>query len=44
MDERIIDPFMGSGTTAAVCKEMQRNYIGFELNDTYKSLIEECLS
>ena len=35
---------MGSGTTAAVCKEMDRNYIGFELNDAYESLIEENLN
>ena len=40
----VLDPYMGSGTTAAVCKEMERNYIGFELNDTYKSLIEESLN
>ncbi len=29
------DPFMGSGTTGKVAKELQRNYIGFELNPVY---------
>lgn len=39
----ILDPFMGSGTTAKVCKDLKRNYIGFELNLEYCKLIEERL-
>lgn len=31
----ILDPFMGSGTTAKVALEMGRNFIGFELNEEY---------
>lgn len=31
----VLDPFMGSGTTAMACKELGRNYIGFELNKEY---------
>lgn len=31
----VLDPFMGSGTTAVACKELKRNFIGFELNPTY---------
>lgn len=31
----ILDPFMGSGTTAAVAKILNRNYIGFEINQEY---------
>lgn len=31
----VLDPFMGSGTTAAKSSELQRNYIGFELNPEY---------
>ena len=26
---------MGSGTTAVACKELGRNYIGFEINPEY---------
>ena len=40
----VLDPFMGSGTTAGVCKEMGRNYIGFELNKSYSPLQEEVLA
>ncbi len=31
----ILDPFMGSGTTAAACIELGRNYIGYEINEGY---------
>jgi len=31
----VLDPFMGSGTTAVACKETGRDYIGFELNPKY---------
>jgi site-specific DNA-methyltransferase (adenine-specific) len=31
----ILDPFMGSGTTALVAKESGRNYLGIELNPKY---------
>lgn len=31
----ILDPFMGSGTTAVVARKLSRNYIGFELNPEY---------
>jgi len=40
----VLDPFVGSGTTPYVCKKMKRNYIGFELNDSYKDLIDKRLS
>lgn len=29
----ILDPFMGSGTSAVVAKQLKRNYIGFELEE-----------
>ena len=35
----ILDPFMGSGTTAMVSKQLDRHFIGCELNDSYKTLI-----
>jgi DNA modification methylase len=28
----VLDPFMGAGTTGCVCKELNRNYVGIELN------------
>ena len=31
----ILDPFMGSGTTAVACVELKRKYIGFELSKKY---------
>jgi len=31
----ILDPFMGSGTTAAAAKRLNRNFIGFELSNEY---------
>ena len=31
----IIDPFMGSGTTAVACQELNRKFIGFELSKEY---------
>lgn len=31
----VLDPFMGSGTTAIVAKKQSKNYIGIELNKEY---------
>ena len=39
----ILDPFMGSGTTAMVTKQHQRYYIGCELHNNYSELIEKRL-
>ena len=39
----VLDPFMGSGTTAAVAKLHGRRYLGSELNPDYRPLIEERL-
>lgn len=35
----VLDPFMGSGTTARVAMKLDRNYIGFELNPEYCKII-----
>ena len=37
----ILDPFMGSGTTAAVAKSLDRHYLGCELHDDYDELINK---
>ena len=34
-NDLVLDPFMGSGTTALACMNMNRNYIGFEINKDY---------
>ena len=39
--ETILDNCMGSGTTAIACINTNRNYIGFELDETYYSLANE---
>ena len=36
----VLDPFMGSGTTASVAKRLGRKWIGFELNDKYADIIK----
>ena len=37
----ILDPFMGSGTTAMVAKHLGRDYIGCELHKEYGNLIDQ---
>ena len=37
----VLDPFMGSGTTAMVARSLGRYYIGCELHEEYNNLIQE---
>lgn len=37
----VLDPFMGSGTTARQAYLLERDYIGFEIDPTYHKLCEE---
>jgi len=39
----VLDPFMGSGTTAVVAKKLGKNYVGFELNPEYIKIAERKL-
>ena len=40
----VYDPFMGSGTTAKVCKLLKRSYIGSEINGEYVEYAKQRLS
>jgi DNA modification methylase len=40
----VLDPFMGSGTTAVVAKKLGRKFIGIELNPEYIKVAEEKLN
>ena len=37
----VLDPFMGSGTTAQVAQQLGRKYLGCELNHDYKTLQDQ---
>ena len=37
----VLDPFMGSGTTAQVSLEENRKFIGFEIDDTYYQMCKD---
>ncbi len=34
-DDLILDPFIGSGTTAVASKLLKRKYVGYEINKNY---------
>jgi len=36
----VLDPFMGSGTTAVACVQAKREFIGFEINQEYIDITE----
>jgi hypothetical protein len=39
--DTVLDPFLGSGTTAKVALELGRNGVGYEINESFLELIEE---
>ena len=40
----VLDPFMGSGTTAVAAKELNRNFIGFEISKEYCDIAKKRLN
>ena len=40
----VLDPFLGSGTTAAVAQTNGRRFIGCEVNPTYVNLVTDRLN
>jgi site-specific DNA-methyltransferase (adenine-specific) len=41
---RVLDPFMGSGTTAVACARQRREFVGYEINETYCTIARERVS
>ena len=41
VDDVVLDPFFGSGTTGAVAKRLRRNYVGLERDPDYAALAEK---
>lgn len=36
----VLDPFAGSGTTLKVAKELERNFVGYEISKSYEDIIK----
>jgi len=43
-NDLVLDPFMGSGTLAAVCEKLKRKWIGIELNPQYCEMTKDRIS
>ena len=39
--ETVLDPFLGSGTTAVAAKKLGRHFLGFEISPEYCKIAEE---
>ena len=42
--DKVLDPFLGSGTTSVVAKKLKRCYVGIEIDSTYCCLAEKRLA
>ena len=40
----VLDPFAGSGTTLKVAKDLSRNYVGYEVMESYRKVIDKKIS
>lgn len=43
-NDLVLDPFSGVGTTAVVCKNLERNFIGFEMNKDFIKMSKDRLN
>lgn len=41
--DSVLDPFLGSGTTAVVCQNLNRNFVGIEIEQKYIEIAESRL-
>ncbi|CAN5495646.1 hypothetical protein BH18ACI1_BH18ACI1_22440 [soil metagenome] len=41
--DKVLDPFLGSGTTAVVCQNLNRNFAGIEIEKKYIEIAESRL-
>ena len=39
--DKVLDPFMGSGTTCVACKKNNREYYGFEIDEKYYDIAKK---
>ena len=42
-NDLVLDPFMGAGTTAVISKDTNRNFIGFEIDESYYNVSQRRL-
>ena len=43
VNDTVLDPFLGSGTTSLAAKKLERNSVGYEINPNYIPVIKEKL-
>ena len=43
VEDVVLDPFAGSGTTLKVAKELKRNFVGYEISKEYQKTVEKKL-
>ena len=41
IDDVVLDPFMGSGTTGIACEQLGRNFVGIEIDEHYFNIAKE---
>ena len=44
VEDIVLDPFLGSGTTGEVAMELKRRWIGYEIAPSYKTVIKTKLT